>query len=156
MTAKLDRRLHAYRDDLADASLAGRVEAARFVEGQPYHVAAAIAPLYQRPSTEADFDTEALGGEAVHVFEAENGWAWCQLASDGYVGYVPADLLLGGAPSTATHKVRAREAFAYCQPTARSKPQRSWLFGSTITIAADAPDGFLEIAETAPRDRQYC
>ncbi len=39
MTGKLDRRLYAYRDDLADASLAGRVEAERLVEGQPYRVA---------------------------------------------------------------------------------------------------------------------
>lgn len=147
MTGKLDRRLHAYRDDLADASLAGCVEATRFAEGQPYHVAVPIAPLRPQPSIEADLDTEALAGEAVTVFEVENGWAWCQLAGDGYVGYVPADMLAAGAPSAATHKVRARETIAYSEPTARSKPQRSWLFGAALQAVADAPENFLELED---------
>ena len=35
MTTELDVRLHAYREDLADAALEGQVEAERFTEGQP-------------------------------------------------------------------------------------------------------------------------
>lgn len=147
MAETLDRRLNAYRDDLADASLSGRVEAARFVEAQPYRIATSIAPVHPRPSADADLDTEALGGEAVRVYEIKNHWAWCQLAGDGYVGYIPADYLAAGAPPPPTHKVSSPEAFAYAGPTARSKPARAWLFGAAINVTSEAPDGFLELGD---------
>ncbi len=145
MVHVLDRRRHAYRDDLADAALAGRVRASHFVVGQPYQVATAIAPLYPSPSQDADLDTEALGGESVTVFEIAGNWAWCQLASDGYVGYIPADMLAAGAPANPTHRVVSREALAYQEPTARSKPIRSWLFGSAFQVIATNGD-FVELA----------
>lgn len=145
MTATLDRRRNAFRDDLADQSLEGAVQAARFVAGQPYHVSAALAPVHVAPSHDSDRDTEALGGEAVRVFEIERDWAWCQLAGDGYVGYVPADRLTAGDPPPATHRVAAREAFAYLEPDAGSRPLRSWLLGSRIRAVAER-DEFLELA----------
>lgn len=146
MSNVLDRRRHAYRDDLADAALAGRVTATRFVVGQPYWVATAIAPLCPKPSPEADLDTEALGGEAVTVFEVEEGWSWCQLAGDGYVGYVPIETLARGVLARPTHRIASREAFAYQEPTARSKPVRSWLFGSQVRAIA-SNDDFVELAD---------
>ena len=39
----LDPRLNAYRPDLADAALEGRVAAARFVTGRPGQVARGVA-----------------------------------------------------------------------------------------------------------------
>ena len=38
-----DRRLHAVRPALADARLAGQVEAERFVTGRPARITAAVA-----------------------------------------------------------------------------------------------------------------
>jgi cell wall-associated NlpC family hydrolase len=107
-----DRRLHAYRPDLADIALAGHVEAARFVEGQPMQVITHTAPVHREPRKDAGLDTEALCGEAVRVFEIEEGWAWVQLVADGYVGYLPADRLGPAAPS-ATHRVATVRTFAY-------------------------------------------
>ena len=146
MSDMLDKRRHAYREDLADAALAGRVQASRFVVGQAYHVAAAIAPVRAAPSHDGDLDTEALGGEAVTVFDMQGGWAWCQLVGDGYVGYIPVEMLAQGSPAQATHRVAAREAFAYQEPTARSKPTRSWLFCSTFQVIATNGD-FVELAD---------
>ena len=56
------------------------------------------------PSPDAPLDTEALKGERVTIYETnDEGWAWGQLAADGYVGWLPANALRapGAAP---THK----------------------------------------------------
>ena len=45
MSATLDPRPHAYRPDLAAVSLRGKVEAARYVEGEPRQVARASAAV---------------------------------------------------------------------------------------------------------------
>ena len=41
----LDRRLNAYRTDLAEKRLEGRVEALRFVEGKPARVIASATAM---------------------------------------------------------------------------------------------------------------
>ena len=55
----LDRRLNAYRADLADARLEGRVDARRFTGGEPAEIAAAVAslhPAFELPDSRfADF-----------------------------------------------------------------------------------------------------
>lgn len=112
MSAGLDRRLAAFRDDLADARLRGRVTAARFVEGSVMRVRAPVADLRARPSPEAGLDTQLLEGEAVRVFETREGWAWVQAERDLYVGYVAASALEvpGAAP---THRVAVPRSFTY-------------------------------------------
>jgi len=101
----LDARVNAYRPDLAAAHLRGRAEAARFVEGATYEIIEVIADLRRAPSHEAALDTQALYGERVSVYEInEEGWAWGQLASDGYVGYLPANALAKSGPAP-THTV---------------------------------------------------
>ena len=82
MTA-LDRRITPARPDLAAAHLAGKVDAARFVEGTLMRVLEASAAVRRHPAPDAPLDTEALHGEAVTVYETDDeGWAWGQLASD--------------------------------------------------------------------------
>ena len=112
---KLDPRLNAYRDDLADARLKGLVEAARFVEGVTRRVIATTAPVRRQPSPDAALDTEALYGETVTLFEEVEGWAWGQLANDGYVGWLPG-AALGEPGMAATDKVGALRTFAYPRP----------------------------------------
>ncbi|MBU2531934.1 MAG: C40 family peptidase [Alphaproteobacteria bacterium] len=132
-----DRRLNAYRPDLADATLRGKVEAKRFTAADDFHVVASIAPVHVRPSACSDLETEALGAENVRVFEISDGWAWCQLAGDGYVGYLPADALAPGVAPAATHKVASAETFAYAEPTARSRRVRSLLLGTRLSVIGD-------------------
>lgn len=151
----LDRRLHAFRDDLADISLKDRISAQRFVDGHDYHVTADIAPLYPRPSFDTEMDTQVLAGHAVRVFELSKDWAWCQLAGDGYVGYVPTDMLVRGAPREATHTVIAPEAFAYAAPNARAQPICRALFGTYIAALSDAGD-FIELAGGGFIGKRHC
>lgn len=112
-TATLDRRLHAFRPDLADAALEGRVSAERFVEGTLRRVAVPSTPIRRAPGSDAALDSEALLGERVRVFEETmEGWAWVQLETDGYVGFVASEALAPLA-ATSTHRVTALRTFVY-------------------------------------------
>lgn len=141
----LDPRLHAARPDLADARLRGRVEAARFVEGQPRRVARGLADLRRRPEAEAPLDTQLRYGEEVLQFESKGGWAWVQNRADGYVGYVEADRLTepGPAPS---HQVAALRTFRFARPDIKSPVLDHLTLGSALQ-ASDEHDRFLELAD---------
>ena len=81
-----DPRLTPARDDVAAKYLEGKVKAARFVEGETFEVVDAIAPLRRAPAADAEQMTQALKGERVTVYDRNGeGWAWGQLADDGYV-----------------------------------------------------------------------
>jgi cell wall-associated NlpC family hydrolase len=152
MTA-LDRRLHAYRPDLADTSLAGRVEAGRFVTGQAMQVITHAAPLHREPRKDAGLDTEALCGEVVTVFEIEEGWAWGQLASDGYVGYLPAERL-GPVSPPATHRVSAVRSFAYPGPSMKLPRAMTLSLGSRVHVL-DRQGDFAVVAGVAGLARSF-
>src|ERR1700710_683850 len=103
-----DPRLTPARGDLAAKYLEGKVKAARFVSGEEFEVTDALAPLRGEPSSGAELATQALMGERVTIYDRnEEGFAWGQLISDGYVGWLPDRALTkpGAAP---THKVTAR------------------------------------------------
>jgi cell wall-associated NlpC family hydrolase len=129
-----DRRLTPARPDLAAAHLAGKVTAARFVEGEPREVIEPVAPLRRAPTPDALRDSEALCGERVTVYEStEEGWSWGQLADDGYVGWLPSNAL--AVPRAApTHRVIALRTLAFAAPSIKAPPL-GWLpFGAQITI----------------------
>lgn len=134
----LDPRLHAYRADLADARLAGKVAAARFVAGTMRRVVADAAPIKRRPSPEASLDSEALRGEAFTVFdETPEGWVWGQLATDGYVGYLPANAL-GPVSPEPTHRISALRAHVFPGPDMKLPPLAALSFGSSLALAGEA------------------
>ena len=58
------------RPDLADIRLRGRVEAARYVEGEPRARRRPSAPLRRTPRPDAGLDTEAQMGDPVTLYEA--------------------------------------------------------------------------------------
>ena len=118
----LDPRLNAYRDDLADISLKGQVEAAKFVDGKELQVISHFADLSCKPNEDAGLDAQILFGETVRVFDQHNGRAWVQNVADGYVGYVDAHTL-GSVESLPTHIVLAPRTFLY--PGADLKLPRS-------------------------------
>jgi cell wall-associated NlpC family hydrolase len=130
----LEPRLHAFRPDLADARLKGRVSAARFVEGAPRRVVASAAPLKRRPAADAPLDSEVLRGEVFTVFETTaDGWSWGQLETDGYVGYVPGDALSPSAPPP-THRVSALRTFVYPDADMKLPPRTALSFGAVVAI----------------------
>uniref|UniRef100_Q07K46 NLP/P60 protein n=1 Tax=Rhodopseudomonas palustris (strain BisA53) TaxID=316055 RepID=Q07K46_RHOP5 len=153
-----DRRLTPARPDLAAKSLEGQVDAARFIAGEDCEIVDAIAPLRQAPSPDAPLETEALRGERVTVYERRDDWAWGQLNSDGYVGYLPVDALgaVGPAP---THKVSALRTFAFPGPSIKLPPTMTLPLGAMLAIARDeqtfavTADGlFVPRRHLAPRD----
>ncbi len=111
-----DKRLTPARPDLADARLRGMVVAARYVAGEARTVTAPSAPVRREPSSDAPLDTEALLGEPVTVFDENEGHAWAQLGTDGYVGYLPGEAL-GPASPPPTHRVTALRTFLYPGPS---------------------------------------
>src|SRR5690606_8001038 len=111
----------AWREDLAAAELQGIVPATRFVEGTSARVAWSAVALRRTPQAHASFETEALFGERLTVFDQANGWAWVQLARDRYVGYVPRDAL-GVEPVEPTHRVQALGTFVYPRPDIKTPP----------------------------------
>src|SRR5471032_1533799 len=118
----LDPRLHPFRPEIAAKHLQGQVEAKRFVEGTRHEVIEPIAGVRRAASHEARLDTQALLGERVMVYETtDEGWAWGQLETDGYVGWLSANALgkTGRAP---THKVAVPRAFAFPGPDIKLPP----------------------------------
>ncbi len=118
MTA-LDSRLNAFRSDLADERLRGRVEARFFVGSRPAKVGVAVADLRRKPDLDASVETQLLFGDAVQVFEEGAFWSWVQAVRDGYVGYVPTTALRQPA-GPATHVVAVPRSFTYPGPELRS------------------------------------
>ena len=110
-----DPRINAWRADLADMRLQGKVQAASFVTPQKGQVRTPFVPVYKEPALDAERVTEALSGENVRVFERARGWVWGQLERDDYVGYIPESAIMAGARDM-THIVTAFATFMYAQP----------------------------------------
>jgi cell wall-associated NlpC family hydrolase len=138
----LDPRLTPARADLAAAELAGKVEAARFVEGRPARIAVASVPLRRRPEAAAPWDTEALFGESATVYDQRDGWAWVQLERDGYVGYLEGAAL--GRPATATHRVTALRAHAYPGASIKAPHVLALSLGARVEIVAESGDFLID------------
>ena len=129
-----DPRLTPARPDLAAKYLEGKVEAARFVAGEEFEVFDALAPLRRAPSSDAELSTQALKGERVTIYDRNGeGWAWGQLNSDGYVGWLP-DQALKKPAGQPTHKVTALRTFAFPGPSIKLPPVETLVMGTTLTV----------------------
>ncbi|MBO6900584.1 MAG: C40 family peptidase [Rhizobiaceae bacterium] len=131
-----DRRLNAYRPDLADIRLKGKVEAANFVAGDAAEITVAVADLAGAPEDSAGVDHQLLMGDPVTVFERKKGWAWVQSARDGYVGYVRQDVL-GAAGSKPTHIVAVPRSFAYPTDDLKSAPVQPLSMGCAVRVTGE-------------------
>lgn len=129
-----DPRVTPARADLAAKGLEGKVVAARFVEGRVCEVVEPAAPLRLEPRPDAPLATEALKGERVIIYDMNaEGWAWGQLASDHYVGWLPANALVPPGPPS-THKVTALRTFMFPLPSIKAPPLEALPFGARIAI----------------------
>ena len=137
MSDELDHRSHAYRPDLADIRLRGQVSADRFTAGTQSHVILPVAQVHPRPDAGCNIDTQSLYGETLTVFDVSDGWAWVQLAADGYVGYVRADALRSG-PGQPTHAVSVLSSFVYPGADLRFPPRAALSMGSRVRVVGAA------------------
>jgi cell wall-associated NlpC family hydrolase len=128
-----DKRLHAFRPDLADARLAGQVTADRFVEGRPARVVAPVADMLAEPRPDSGMNTQLLRGDDVMVFDEAEGWAWVQARRDGYVGYISGDALRVET-GAATHLVCAPRSFLYPAPDLKTPRLAQLSLGSCVVV----------------------
>jgi cell wall-associated NlpC family hydrolase len=132
-----DPRLTPARADLAAKYLEGKVEAARFVAGEEFEIIDAIAPLRRSPSSDAELASQALKGEHVTIYDHNGeGWAWGQLSSDGYVGWLP-ERVLAKPFIPPTHKVTALSTFAFPGPSIKLPPIDTLPFAAKVSILRD-------------------
>jgi cell wall-associated NlpC family hydrolase len=157
----LDPRIHAFRPEIAAHYLKGQVEAQRFVEGVRYQVIEPTTALRHAPSHDARLDSEVLLGERAIIYETtEEGWAWGQLETDGYVGWLSANAL--GKPGPApTHKVCVPRTLCFPAPDIKLPPLESLPMGCQIAVArTDGPFAvttarlYLPAAHVAPIDHR--
>ncbi|MGB9368285.1 MAG: NlpC/P60 family protein [Xanthobacteraceae bacterium] len=154
-----DPRITPARPDLAAKHLEGKVSATRFVEGEEREVIDAQAPVREAPSPDAPLMTEALMGERVTVYEFnDEGWAWGQLADDGYVGWLPSNALLTPREKP-THQVTALRTLAFPGPSIKLPPVVMPPLGAKLAVTREqdrfavSPLGFLPAPHLAPLAR---
>jgi cell wall-associated NlpC family hydrolase len=163
-----DPRLTVARFDLAAAHLEGQVSAERFVIGERRTITAEVADIRRLPRPDAPLDTQALHGEAVTLYDEDEGWGWVQLEGDGYVGYVAMHALGPAAPAP-THVVAVNRTFVYPaadmkQPIVAALPlgaritidrvqgnfshriEGGFVFTPHIALAAESADDFVAVA----------
>jgi hypothetical protein len=157
--ATFDPRVTPVRADLAAEYLKGLVAAGRFVDKTVHEVVNAQAPLRRDPRPDAALDTEALKGERVDVYdENDEGWSWCQLQTDRYVGWLPTEsLALPGPP--ATHKVVALRTLVFPGPSIKLPPLEMLSLGCRLAIvrshgqlAITATNGYVPACHLSPID----
>jgi cell wall-associated NlpC family hydrolase len=154
-----DPRVTPARPDLAAAHLAGKVEAARFVEGTAYEVFDPVAPVRRSPVPDALLETEALRGERITIYDEDGeGWGWGQLHSDSYVGWLPMNALRapGAAP---THKVVALRTILFPGRSIKAQPVEGLPLGARVAVVGEdgelarlAPGGFVPVRHLAAID----
>lgn len=129
-----DPRLTPARPDLAAKYLEGKIAAARFVVGEEFEIADAIAPLREGPSSGAALLTQALKGERATIYDRnDEGFAWGQLNSDGYVGWLP-DRALAKPAAAPTHKIISVRTFAFPGPSIKLPPVDTLVMGTVLTV----------------------
>jgi cell wall-associated NlpC family hydrolase len=129
-----DPRLTPARPDLAALYLEGRVKAARYVAGEEFEIVDGIAPVRTEPSSAAMLLTQVLRGERVTVYDRNaEGWAWGQLNSDGYVGWLQ-DRALARPGAAPTHRIIAIRTFAFPGPSIKLPPVEGLTMGAKIAV----------------------
>ncbi len=136
---KPDPRINPYRDDIAAASLRGKVEAARFVEGATRRVRIPFAALMTKPDRGALQGSELLHGEAFTVYEERDGWAWGQCGHDGYVGYVAAKALGADSP-VPTPWVSAARSLVFPDAKGEYPAARGFSMRTLVAVAGEEGD----------------
>jgi cell wall-associated NlpC family hydrolase len=132
-----DPRLTPARPDLAAKYLEGKIEAKRFVDGEEFEISDAIAPVREAPSSDATLLTQALMGERVTIYDRNGeGFAWGQLNSDGYVGWLP-DRALAKPVGKPTHKITAIRTFAFPGPSIKLPPADTLVMGAMVTLVRE-------------------
>ena len=86
-----DSATHAYRKDLADTALAGRVIASHYAEPL-VRVVTVDTTAYAAPAQDSEAIDQVAAGDIIRMLDCSRGWAWGYLA-DGRVAYLSASAI---------------------------------------------------------------
>jgi cell wall-associated NlpC family hydrolase len=138
-SARPDRRINLYRDDLAAAHLRGEVEASRFVDGEDMQVKDPCVPLLREPHEDAPMETQLLFGEIFRVYEEKDGWAFGQSAQDDYVGYLKLTAI-DPRLYRPTHVVASLRSFVFPRPDLKSRPVTPFGLNTKVRVIGTRDD----------------
>jgi cell wall-associated NlpC family hydrolase len=130
----LDRRLNAYRADLAEERLKGLVEAETFTKGTAGRVSVPLADLRPHPDGNVGIDSQLLLGERVQIFDRANGFAWVRAELDGYVGYISESAIEESSDEAPTHWVTALRTYRYAEPDMKRPVVDQLSIGSRLRV----------------------
>ncbi len=152
---RLDPRLHAWRSDIADIALAGRLFAPHYASPLLRVCGLIPAPLLREPVDGAEAVSELLPGEGFAVLDLTAGWAWGYCLADHRVGYVEAIEL--AEPLRPTHVVVEAQAPIQSGPdplaaTLSHLPMGSRLHGQPRGASLEFEGGFVPISYLRPVD----
>jgi cell wall-associated NlpC family hydrolase len=151
-----DRRMTLIHEGTAARALEGVVPAERYLDPTALQVAAASAPLRRQSDDGAEQETVLLFGERFEVLLEQDGFAFGQLARDGYVGWVRRDALAGPA-APPTHWVKALRTYGFSRPDIKAPPVGLYSINALVAVeetsglfARVARSGWLMIDHLAP------
>ncbi len=143
---KIDPRINACRQDLADKALRDSVKADQYVEPTIRQCLCGVLPMLEAPKEDALQVSQIRYGEFMDVFEIrKDGFLWVQNRSDRYVGYIPDTGGLGESIAMMSNRVTALRTFIYPEPDIKSPPVDELTLGSFVSIS-NKQNGLLELA----------
>ncbi|HEX8622986.1 MAG TPA: NlpC/P60 family protein [Allosphingosinicella sp.] len=152
-SVRLDPRLNAWRSDIADIALAGRLFAPHYAAPLIRACGLIATPVREEPADGAADVSELLPGEGFAVLDFTAGWAWGYCLADHRVGYVEAIGL--AEPLEATHIVVEAQApvQAGADPLAATLtflPMGSRLHGCVRGASLEFEGGFVPLSYLRP------
>lgn len=133
-----DRRLTLIHEGTAARVLEGAIPAQAYVDPIAMTCVAPSASLRRHPDCGAEQESLLLFGERFDVLLERDGFAFGQLARDGYVGWTASDALAAPAVG-ATHRVTALRTYAFTRPDIKSPPVG--LYSLNALVAVEEVDG---------------
>jgi len=148
----IDRRLHAYREDLADKRLKSKIKAKSYAEAIMGFCGLEVASLRPTPDMGAGIDTELLSFEPLEIFEKGPDFSWVQSLYDGYVGYVKTNAIVEIENTSATqgcqmYYVDVPATFIYPEETIKKPPLTRLSYGTMVITQAYENKNFLKIVD---------
>lgn len=132
------KRLTAANSHVAHLSLKGRLESARFVEGELRMCSGAVADILGQPG--GGRVSQIVFGETFLSLEIREGYAFGVAQKDGYCGYVRADALVD--PVAPTHWVCTPATHLYPAADMKQMTCGDLVLGSEVRVESEQGDWF--------------
>jgi hypothetical protein len=151
-TRALDRRVNAFRADIADISLAGTLFAPHYAAPMLRNCSASSVMMRSAPADTSEAVSQLLAGEGFALLDILGDWAWGYSVHDHYVGYVEAAAL--GVRFIPTHRVIARTALVFAGNSIKAPMIARLPFGALIS--GDEQEAFLATDAGFVHGRHVC